>query len=237
MKKSTDRPILAWTWPLVLVLPLGLSPAAARVAPDPLPDYSSLSPTTNQAVYQVSELPGGKMLLGPDATLEVYIWDIEMVVTPAGSMFLKSYELQWENGYEEVDYDLSDFPSGTVQIWDLKDAYGANRVVYFDEFGILRDLDHSLVGTGAIGSGGVIVAPPLSGGSQCHRNGTLIECLQAWPECDMGCPWIDTGSSICACPELWGACRLGDGGPGCGGGCGPDRTCQDDGAWDCGCQY
>ncbi len=192
-----------------LIATAGLFPVAARVAPDPLPAWETLPRYPHQVVSGLEGEIGKRMVLESGSEkIELYIYAIDYVKLPDGSVTTLRYEYQTEDGQHVLsEKSLSDFPLGTVEVTDLAEIKPAGLIEYTDENGVLAAIPEEYLyakgGELTDFGDGIFVPHGVGRSSGCWR----IVLLRCSGDCLVFDPVTGQPEMAGSCTLTFGRCR------------------------------
>ncbi|MEM7249341.1 MAG: hypothetical protein AAF533_28770 [Acidobacteriota bacterium] len=118
-------------WTCVVLMSVVISAVA-----EPRPSYSSLTSPAGQQLTDIESFKGQKVeLFNSDlsASAHYFIWDLQYVRLPDGTVAVMTYEYQREDDQVfAVEAELSDFPPGTIRVNSVADVFGEEVFVGTD---------------------------------------------------------------------------------------------------------
>ncbi|MEM7248995.1 MAG: hypothetical protein AAF533_26965 [Acidobacteriota bacterium] len=138
---------------------------------------------------------------------EVFIWDLQLVVQPDGSVAVLRQELQSpDNELFVSEAQIEDFPPGTVRVHSLIEAFRSGEVLYTNESGMVIATHGSKILAGSIDENGeVINFPGMGGGSGSCRYELTTFCSIGF--CGFGgCVQSGNFGPLCFCTNGSGEC-------------------------------
>lgn len=186
---------------LLVSFSLGCPLAAARVAPDPLPNWEDLPLVTGAVLYSVQDEIGKRWII--DGT-EYFTWDIALTKKYAGSnqgaVAFMRLELQGEDGsfLEQTAYTEEELPPDWKEVTLLWQVNG--ELIGFTDPDGRRDLAYPEQLDGNVSGGSITNLPGIDRGG-CKASVGITQCNDAFETC--GSPiflqWCQGIPPFCGC--------------------------------------